>query len=234
MIHFYKVGGCVRDAILGVKCNDIDYTVVLDEKFPTISEAFRYMHDYLASNGYDIFLATEEFLTIRARKGKEAADFVLARKELGYIPGTRNPIVVQGTLEDDLIRRDFTFNALALNKNNELIDMFDGVADLHNRVLKTPLPAMTTFTDDPLRALRAVRFAVKYGCVFGDDVVDALENPLLPELMHVVSLDRIRDELCKAMKFDTMRTLLFLNSLPKPLVKSWIRDGLWLMPTTKE
>lgn len=233
-IHFYKVGGCVRDAILGVKFNDIDYTVVLDEKFPTIGEAFRYMHDYLASNGYDIFLATEEFLTIRARKGKEAADFVLARKELGYLPGTPNPIVVQGTLEDDLIRRDFTFNALALDESGELIDLFGGKNDLQNRVLRTPLPAIVTFADDPLRVLRAVRFAIKYNCVFHEDIVEAINNPELPDVMDVVSLDRVRDELSKAMKVDSFRTLKLLSSLPEPLVKSWIRDGLWLMPTTKE
>lgn len=234
MIHFYKVGGCVRDAILGVKCNDIDYTVVLDEKFPTIGDAFRYMQNHLASNGYEIFLATEEFLTIRARKGKEAADFVLARKELGYIPGTRNPIVVQGTLLDDLIRRDFTFNALALDESGNLIDMFNGQEDLKNRILRTPQPAMTTFADDPLRVLRAVRFAVKYDCKFSDDIAEAIKNPELPTLMGVVSLDRVRDELFKAMKFDTFRTLKLLSDLPDPLVKSWIRDGLWLMPTTKE
>jgi tRNA nucleotidyltransferase/poly(A) polymerase len=233
-IHFYKVGGCVRDAILGIKSNDIDYTVVLDEQFPTISDAFAYMSNHLALNGYQIFLETEEFLTIRAKKGKEAADFVLARKELGYIPGTRNPIVVQGTLEDDLIRRDFTFNALALDENGKLIDLFDGEYDLRNRVLRTPLPAMTTFADDPLRVLRAVRFAVKYDCTFTDDIMGAIQNPKLPELMSVVSLDRVRDELYKAMKVDSFRTLKLLANLPEALVKSWLRDGLWLMPTTKE
>jgi tRNA nucleotidyltransferase/poly(A) polymerase len=209
--RYYLVGGAVRDKLLGINSKDLDYAVECS--------SFEELKQDILDRGGQIFLEKPEFSTIRAKLNGEFADFVVCKSN---------------NLALDLSRRDFTFNALALNKNNELIDMFDGVAHLHNRVLKTPLPAMTTFADDPLRVLRAVRFAVKYGCVFSEDIVEAIENPKLPELMGVVSLDRIRDELYKAMKFDSFRTLKLLAGLPDLLVKSWIRDGLWLMPTTKE
>jgi tRNA nucleotidyltransferase/poly(A) polymerase len=232
-LKLFKVGGCVRDGILGIKSKDIDYSVVISG-LEYIEDAFQYLTDWLFANDYEIFLSTPECLTIRARKGKEVADFVLARKEVGYIPGTRQPIVEVGTLYDDLLRRDFTFNALAIGEDGELIDMFGGLEDLHNRILRTPLPAMQTFTDDPLRVLRAIRFRIKYGCVWPVEMQEAIENPILPQLMSVVSTDRIRDELSKAMAIDSFATLKLLASLPDALVKVWLGNGLWLMPTTKD
>jgi tRNA nucleotidyltransferase/poly(A) polymerase len=232
-LKLFKVGGCVRDEILGVRSNDIDYSVVVTG-LTDINDAFQYLNDWLFANDYEIFLSTPECLTVRARKGREAADFVLARREVGYIPGTRQPIVEVGTLYDDLVRRDFTFNTLAVDENGEKVDMFGGIEDLHNRILRTPLPAMQTFMDDPLRVLRAVRFRIKYGCVWTVDIQKAIENPCLPEMMSVVSTDRIRDELSKAMAVNSFATLKLLSSLPDALVKVWLGNGLWLMPTTKK
>ncbi len=150
------------------------------------------------------------------------------------MPGTRKPIVQPGSLEDDLRRRDFTVNAIARSESGELIDLFEGQKDLADRVLRTPLEPMVTLTDDPLRALRAVRFSVKLGFRMAPDLQDALHNPELPELMAVVSTDRIREELAKAMKVDTWGTLKVLQSLPEALVRDWLeRPGMWLMPTVK-
>jgi tRNA nucleotidyltransferase/poly(A) polymerase len=195
------------------------------------------MRDWMRSMGFQIFLSTPDCLTIRAKffSSKETADFVLAKRDFSYnMPGNRQLIVQPGSLEDDLRRRDFTVNAIARSESGELIDLFEGQKDLADRVLRTPLEPIVTLTDDPLRALRAVRFSVKLGFRMAPDLQDALHNPVLPELMAVVSTDRIREELAKAMKVDTWGTLKVLQSLPEALVQDWLeRPGMWLMPTVK-
>ena len=164
MPKLYKVGGCVRDAILGIDSKDIDFTFVLDDLSQTVEEGFRKMDDWMTENGFEVFLRVPEMYTIRARfpKGdpneKLVADFVMARKEVGYIEGTRRPKLELGSLEDDLIRRDFTINAMAENEDGDIIDLFGGQDDLRVGILRTPRDPMITFMDDPLRLLRALRF----------------------------------------------------------------------------
>jgi poly(A) polymerase len=239
MPKIFEVGGKVRDELLGLKSKDADFAFVLtpeEAAGKSIEAAFDFMRDWMRSMGFQIFLSTPDCLTIRAKffSSKETADFVLARRDLNYMPGTRKPIVQPGSLEDDLRRRDFTVNAIAKAENGELIDLFAGQKDLADKVLRTPLEPIVTLTDDPLRALRAVRFSVKLGFRMAPDLQDALHNPVLPELMAVVSTDRIREELAKAMKVDTWGTLKVLQSLPEALVRDWLeRPGMWLMPTTR-
>jgi tRNA nucleotidyltransferase/poly(A) polymerase len=239
MPRIFEVGGKVRDELLGLKSKDADFAFVLtpeEAAGKSIEAAFDFMRDWMMEMGFQIFLSTPDCLTIRAKffSSKETADFVLARRDLKYMPGTRKPIVQPGSLEDDLRRRDFTVNAIARSESGELIDLFEGQKDLADRVLRTPLEPMVTLTDDPLRALRAVRLSVKLGFRMAPDLRDALHNPVLPELMAVVSTDRIREELAKAMKVDTWGTLKVLQSLPEALVRDWLeRPGMWLMPTVK-
>ncbi len=241
MPQIFEVGGKVRDELLGIKSKDADFSFVLtpaEAQDKTIREAFQFMKDWMLEAGFRIFLETEDCLTIRAKFPAPhqalVADFVLARRELDYLPGTRKPVVVPGTLEDDLQRRDFTVNALAKSETGELIDLFNGQGDLEAKLLRTPLPPMVTLADDPLRALRAVRFAVKLDFCLAPDLEDALHNPELPDLMATVSTDRVREELAKAMKVNTWDMLKLLNRLPEPLVKNWLeRPGMWLMPTTR-
>ena len=231
----YKVGGSVRDYLLGRPCNDFDFTFVVDDNSLSLDEGFLIMKEYMLSNGYTIFLETPECVTIRGKMPHGiVGDFVLARKEVGYIQGTRRPLLELGSLEDDLIRRDFTVNSLARDEDDNLIDLFNGYRDLQEGVLRTPLDPMVTLTDDPLRALRAVRFAIQLDFVLDEDLLQALYNPELVELMHLVSTDRIRDELKKCFKFDTWSTFKILSKLPEDLVKCWIStNGLWLKPTTE-
>ena len=236
MFTFYKVGGAVRDSFLDRKSKDIDYTVVSDFYKIDINAAFDGLCAYLDNKGYQRFLTTRECLTIRARfpNSNRVADFVLARKELGYRPGTRIPLAMPGTLKDDLERRDFTINAMAVDDEGGLIDLFNGRQDLETKILRTPLDPMVTLADDPLRAIRAVRFAITLKFFFSNELSKALMNPDLPELTKVVSTDRIREELQKCFKFSTWDTLRMFDVLPEPLVKEWLtREGLWLMPTTK-
>ncbi len=233
MPDLFEVGGKVRDELLGFKNNDIDYSFVLnaDEvENQSIDQAFEFMGDWMRSAGFQIFLSKPDSVTIRAKfaNSKETADFVLAKRELA--PGTIAP----GNLADDLVRRDFTVNAMARSQSGELIDLFNGQRDLADRLIRTPIDPMKTLADDPLRAIRAVRFSVKLGFHLAPDLVEALHDPGLPELMSQVSTDRIRDELAKSMKIDTWGTLNLLHQLPDALVRDWLqRPNLWLMPTVK-
>jgi tRNA nucleotidyltransferase/poly(A) polymerase len=241
MPDLFEVGGKVRDELLGLKNNDIDYAFVLnaDEvENQSIDQAFEFMGDWMRSEGFQIFLSKPDAVTIRAKfaDSKETADFVLAKRDLGAGALAQPPLgrIVPGNLADDLERRDFTVNAMARSQSGELIDLFDGQRDLADRVLRTPIDPIKTLADDPLRAIRAVRFSVKLGFHLAPDLVEALHDPRLPELMAQVSTDRVRDELAKSMKIDTWGTLNLLHQLPEALVRDWLqRPNFWLMPTVK-
>jgi tRNA nucleotidyltransferase/poly(A) polymerase len=239
---FYEVGGKVRDEILGLKSKDVDYVAVpSDGLLIDVSSAhdmFDILETYLKEEGFEIFLVTPDCFTVRAKFPKDhkyqgVADFVMARKEIGYIPNTRTPIIVPGTLKDDLERRDFTVNAMAKDENGDIIDLFDGMIDLGRMVLVTPLPTQQTFDDDPLRILRAIRFAITKG--FSLKTLDYyINNYDYENKMSVVSTDRIREELHKCFKHDTMGTLDMLNDYPT--LKRYIFENklMWLKPTNEQ
>jgi tRNA nucleotidyltransferase/poly(A) polymerase len=240
---FYEVGGKVRDELLGLTSKDVDYTVVPSESLlKEISSAhtmFGVLKDHLETEGFELFLVTDDCFTIRAKFPKNhihsglVADFVMARKETGYIMGTRTPIVLPGTLEDDLTRRDFTVNAMARDIYGNIIDLFGGMEDLKNMVLKTPLHTKETFDDDPLRIIRAIRFSITKG--FSLRHLDYyINNYDYESKMSVVSAERIREELYKCFKHDTMRTLDILDQYPT--LKRYIFENklMWLKPTMEQ
>jgi tRNA nucleotidyltransferase/poly(A) polymerase len=239
LFKIYEVGGKVRDEILGLQSKDVDYVAVpsdtLLEKYKSAHEMFVILETFLTNEKFEIFLSTPDCFTVRAKFPKDhkyqgVADFVMARKEIGYVEGTRTPIVVPGTLKDDLERRDFTVNAMAKDDDGEIIDLFDGMKDLGKMVLSTPLPTKQTFDDDPLRVLRAIRFAITKG--FSLKHLDYYINNYNYETkMKVVSSERIREELLKCFKHDTMLTLDMLNDYPT--LKRYIFENklMWLKPT---
>jgi poly(A) polymerase len=236
MPKIFKVGGCVRDRLLGVDTNDIDFTFVLDNLDRTVEEGFDIMTKWLEHKEFEIFLSTPECFTIRAKFPKEhkyagmVADFVMARKEVGYVEGTRRPILELGTLEDDLIRRDFTVNAMAEDEDGNLIDLFNGQMDLERMILITPLAPKVTFEDDPLRIIRAIRFSITKG--FRLSYLDYfIYNFDYEGKMGVVSIERIREELLKCFKHDTLKTLTILNQNPKLRDYIFKNNILWLKPT---
>ena len=241
MPQIFKVGGCVRDKLLGVESKDIDFTFILDDLDQTVEEGFQSMKSWLAHEAFSIFLSTPDCFTIRAKfpKGHKneglVADFVMARKEIGYIDGTRQPILVLGTLEDDLIRRDFTLNAMAEDDEGNIIDLFGGQEDLRRGLLKTPLDAHITMMDDPLRFLRALRFSITKGFDIHFDIIAAMTQPeILEKLEKVVSAERIREEVFKMMKADTIKTLELCRTVEDTLpgfTKLVFSRGLWLKPT---
>jgi len=237
MPQIFKVGGCVRDRLLEVDSKDIDFTFVLDNLDRTVEEGFQLMTDWLNHYEFTIFLSTPECFTIRAKFPKDhqyeglVADFVLARKEVGYVEGTRRPILVLGTLEDDLIRRDFTLNAMAEDENGNLIDLFGGQEHLRRGLLKTPLDCKVTFDDDPLRIIRAIRFCITKGFWMGPYMDGIIQDYDYKNKMSVVSIERIREELLKCFKHDTLKTLKTLHEYPA--LRNYIFESniLWLKPT---
>ena len=244
---FYEVGGKVRDEILGLQSKDVDYVAVPDEKLLlthySAPDMFAVLENYLKEEGFEIFLVTEDCFTIRAKfpknhKYEGVADFVMARKEIGYFKGTRQPIVLPGTLYDDLERRDFTLNALAKDENGEIIDYFNGLKALECGVLITPLLAEKTMLDDPLRLLRAFRFSITKGFVISTPIMLTCSmDSIVEKLEQVVSQERIRDEVFKMMKHDTLKTLeLFekIRTLNPKLLEIMFGRGMWLKPTTEQ
>lgn len=246
MFKMYEVGGCVRDEILGLKSKDVDYVAVPSEtllgKYKDAHEMFVILETYLTNEKFEIFLSTPSCFTIRAKfpkghKYQGVADFVMARKEIGYVDGTRQPIVVPGTLYDDLERRDFTLNALAKDEDGTIIDYFDGMWALENKLLLTPLDAKETMLDDPLRLLRAMRFSITKGFTISPRIWETLlMDNVIEKLEQVVSQERIRDEVYKMMKHDTIKTLDLFEKIkytnPK-ILEIIFGKGLWLKPTTE-
>jgi poly(A) polymerase len=243
----YPVGGSVRDELLGIKSKDIDYTAVpCEELLAEITNPYQ-MFDVLVSElelrGFEIFLKTPSCFTIRAKfpsthqnKGL-VADFVMARKEEGYIQNTRQPIVVPGTLYDDLARRDFTLNALAKDQDGSIIDYFDGMWALEAKMLITPLDSRITMLDDPLRLIRAFRFSITKEFTISPRIWETcLMDSVVNKLETVVSQERIREEVYKMMKHDTVSTLRLLSEIDKinpKLTTVIFKQGMWLKPTTE-
>jgi len=241
MPQIFKVGGCIRDGILGINSKDIDFTFVLDNLDQTVEEGFIQMEQWMKDGGFEIFLSTPDMFTIRGKFPKDhvhaglVADFVMARKEIGYIEGTRRPILALGNLEDDLVRRDFTVNALAEDINGNIIDLFNGREDLANGLLRTPLDPMVTFMDDPLRLLRALRFTITKDFQMHADIWEAMKQPaLLSKLELTVSGERIREEIMKMMAKDTSRSFRLLADVDQAIpgfLDLIFKKGLWLKPT---
>lgn len=195
-VECYVVGGYVRDLFLERPSNDIDVVVV-----GSGIEVAAALKQKLGKRAYlSVF---RNFGTAQIKfKGLEI-EFVGARKE-SYSHDSRKPVVENGTLEDDQNRRDFTINALAVCLNQarfgELVDPFDGLLDLEDGLIRTPLDPDITFSDDPLRMLRCVRFSTQLKFFIEDETFEALRRNA--ERIKIVSGERIADELNKIMMTD--------------------------------
>ena len=194
-LEAYVIGGYVRDIILGRPSNDIDIVV--------IGSGIELAEAVAKSLGGLKLSVFKNFGTAMLKYRDLEIEFVGARKE-SYTHDSRKPIVEDGTLEDDQNRRDFTINALALslNENNfgELLDPFGGIADIEKRIIRTPLDPEITFSDDPLRMLRAIRFAAQLGFVIDDKTLEGIK--LTKDRISIISMERVSDELNKIMMSD--------------------------------
>lgn len=187
----YVVGGYVRDLLLHRPSTDIDVVVVGNG-----IEIAKALSTKLGKGTHLTVFKT--FGTAQIKYRHTEVEFVGARKE-SYSHDSRKPIVENGTLEDDQNRRDFTINALAvcLNRDRfgELIDPFDGLSDLDEGIIRTPLDADITFSDDPLRMMRCIRFATQLNFFIEDETFDALTRNR--ERIAIISKERIAEELNK-------------------------------------
>lgn len=190
----YVVGGYVRDIFLRRHSKDID--------FVTVGSGIEVAEAVAKSFGRKTSLAVfRNFGTAQVKSRGIELEFVGARRE-SYTHDSRKPIVEDGTLDDDQRRRDFTINAMAIcvNKSRygELLDPFDGMGDMARRIIRTPLDPDITFSDDPLRMMRAVRFATQLNFDIFPDTFSAIERNR--ERISIISRERVMDELMKIMK----------------------------------
>lgn len=190
-VDCYVIGGFVRDLFLQRESKDIDVVVVGDGM--AIAKAFCKR----LGPGAKISLF-KNFGTAQVKKGDIEIEFVGARKE-SYQSDSRKPFIENGTLEDDQNRRDFTINALAISLNSksfgQLLDPFNGLEDLEERIIRTPLDPDVTFNDDPLRMMRCVRFATQLNFYIEELTFASLERNR--ERINIISKERISDELNK-------------------------------------
>ena len=194
-VETYVVGGFVRDILLGRKKEVFDVDVV------TVGSGIDLATKVAASLRPGLKVSVfHNFGTAMFKYGDIDFEFVGARRE-SYRSESRKPIVEDGTLEDDQKRRDFTINALAISRNSdrfgELLDPFNGVLDLENKILRTPLAPEITFSDDPLRMMRAIRFATQLDFIIEEKTLEAIETQC--KRIEIVSKERISDEINKIM-----------------------------------
>lgn len=190
----FVVGGYVRDLFLGRHSTDID--------FVTVGSGIRLAEKVAMSFGPKTSIAVySNFGTAQVKHGGLELEFVGARKE-SYSHDSRNPVVEDGTLDDDQKRRDFTINAMAISLNEttfgELVDPFDGISDIGKKLIRTPLDPDVTFSDDPLRMMRAIRFATQLGFEIYPDTFEAIARNR--ERISIISKERVFDELEKIVK----------------------------------
>jgi poly(A) polymerase len=206
----YVVGGYTRDLILKRPSKDIDFVCV--------GSGIKLARETASALGSGIHVSIfKNFGTAQLNFEGMDLEFVGARKE-SYRNDSRKPVVEDGTLEDDQKRRDFTINALAISLNSEtfgqLLDPFDGVGDMKRKLIRTPLDPAITFSDDPLRMMRAVRFASQLNYDIEADTFAALTNQA--GRLKIVSQERITDELNK----------IILSKVPSYGFKLMFHSGL--------
>ena len=209
-VEVYVIGGFVRDHFLNRPCTDIDVVVV--------GSGIR-IAELLAKKRNCSVNVFKSFGTAMLRAGDMEVEFVGARKE-SYRADSRKPIVEDGTVEEDQNRRDFTINALAFSLNaadfGTLVDPFNGMEDLHNGIIRTPLDPDTTFSDDPLRIIRGIRFATQLGFRIEEGTLEAMKRNR--ERVKILSRERIDTELEKILMS------------PIPSVGFYLLDECGLLP----
>jgi tRNA nucleotidyltransferase (CCA-adding enzyme) len=225
-VKYYRVGGSVRDELLGVVSKDIDYAVEAPD--------YATMLAWIKSKGGKVFLEQPQYWTVRAHMpGKQPADFVLCRRDGQYSDGRRPDTVNVGTLYDDLARRDFTMNAIAYDEDKgEYIDPHNGIADLKAKFLRCVGSAKERFHEDALRILRAIRFAIVKDVTLCDQIQDAFsDKSLIDKLTTTISEERIREELYKCFAHSTAKTIHYLTQYKMVDCLFRSESNFWLMPT---
>jgi len=238
-IQTFEVGGCVRDELLGVPTNDVDLLLVGAPSFESGVDHAKGLGLHPIPGTFRPEFATFKAAVPKGHKLRErckAVDFVLSRKDGFHGDGRRPDSTEPGTLEDDLRRRDFTINSLAKDLvTGEIIDMFDGQRDLRRRELRFVGKPLDRIREDGLRVLRGFRFSITKGMTLipTDPTALALRSGLAVEMLGKVSVERIREEVEKMFKHDTVETLALFTTLSQEMRLAVFRNGLRLSATLK-
>jgi tRNA nucleotidyltransferase/poly(A) polymerase len=225
MSKFYRVGGCVRDKILNRPCKDVDWVVEGVKSF----DEFRTL---IAGMGGEIYVEKPEFLTIRARVHPYGtADYAMCRADGIYTDGRRPDSVTSCSLERDLVRRDFTMNAMAEDEEGNIIDLFHGQDHINSKIIMCVGEAADRFKEDSLRMLRAIRFSITLGMLISYDIEECLHRDEFIQLLDNVSAERISEELRKCFAHDTKKTLNYLMHIFDGIGNKVFEKNIWLNPT---
>lgn len=224
-MKMYLTGGALRDRLLGIKSKDLDYAVE--------APSFEAMVQFLEKELKQIYLITPEHLTVRGLSAAGPADFVLCRREGAYIDGRRPSEVFPGTLDDDLLRRDFTVNALAELPDGSIYDIVGGLKDLEARLLRFVGSAHERVTEDPVRLLRGIRFHITKGLKMHGDLQDMLQDSTWANSISKVAAERRSAELSRCFAYGTVETLQVLETIAPDNLKAFF-EGILLQPTLKK
>lgn len=254
-LPMYIVGGAVRDYYIA-ECNGFTMNPPKDIDIAVEASSYQAMRDYLSELGCEIYTENPEFGTLKAKACNEifeyvdqwlnpfhhykmptVYDFAICRCDGKYTDGRHPETVTPSDIVNDLARRDFTMNAMAMPLQNSelLLDLYGGLDDIKDVTIKTVRDPYDRFNEDGLRILRALRFHVTLGYFISDDVFDCIYNNGYEILTNAdLSTERIREELNKMLRHDTWRTLDVLLSFDG--VKDFLseRDEIWFKPTTEK
>lgn len=235
-IRLFEVGGHIRDHLMGVDSKDVDYAVEAD--------SFDAMLNWITETHAKVFLSTPDKFTVRALIGDGervgtsnlVRDYVLCRKEGPYSDGRRPDWVSPGTFEDDIMRRDFTVNALArMVGTDDIIDIVGGINDINTRTLRCVGSAHERFSEDSLRIIRAIRFIVTKGFAPNREIEKILMSGEYAASLRSISTNRKREELTKCFKQHTPAMLKFMSSIHPSYIDAIFTvdsgESLWLLPT---
>jgi tRNA nucleotidyltransferase/poly(A) polymerase len=219
-VEVFVVGGFVRDIILERESADIDFLV--------LGDVIKYAKAFANISGIDDIVIYKNFGTAHFNHQGFNFEFVAARKE-SYKKSSRKPLVSEGTFLDDISRRDFTINVIAVSVSpenfGEVTDQFDGVKDIKNKLIRTPLDPKITFDDDPLRIMRAFRFASQLGFTVDETIMQVAEE--LRDRLEIVSQERKTDEFLKILK--SPKPSVGLNLLQKSKVMEVVFPEIYQM-----
>lgn len=233
-VRAYLVGGAVRDRIRGIPSHDWDFAVE--------ARSFDHMDQWLQDLGFRIFLRTPEYFTIRARcedpvlfagiqMEHQTYDFALCRTEGAYEDGRHPTSVKGGTILEDLSRRDFTCNAIALAEDGTYVDPHKGQKAIEEKVLRL-VGGRERLVEDGLRVIRALRFYVTTGFTFDAGLLASLRWDEAVEALSKVSADRIRDELNKMLKHSLFDSIDVLAEFPD-IIEIIEDKGVWFKATSE-
>ena len=233
-VSLFKVGGAIRDRLLRRSAHDVDFAVEAKD--------FQDMKDFIVAHGGQILVEKQEFVTLKAKIGGEVCDFVLCRKDGVYRDGRRPESVRVGTILDDLARRDFTMNAMAVPcifkdgkivEGDQIIDPYQGKLHLEQKVLHCVGNHKERLTEDALRIVRALRFCLTLHLQPDPDIVNFLQDDkTCGTLLSKVSTDRLSAEMEKCLVFSTKRSILLFAR--HRFVLDLFEDRLPLRLTTKK